>query len=45
MNIRYWLRESDEENKQQLWIEAYVCALQHMAEASVGSKMGHGGRE
>ena len=38
MNIRYWLRESDEEDEQQLWIEAYVCALQHVAEASMGQR-------
>ena len=36
MNIGYWLWESDEEDKWQLWIEAYVCALQHMVEASMG---------
>ena len=38
MNIGYWLRESDEENERQLWIEAYACALQHVAEASVGQR-------
>ena len=38
MNIRYWLWKSDEEDERQLWIEAYACALQRMAEASVGRK-------
>ena len=38
MNIRYWLWESDEEDEWQLWIEAYTCALQCMAEASVGRR-------
>ena len=37
LNIGYWLRESDED-EQQLWIETYACALQHMAEASVGRR-------
>ena len=35
MSIGYWLRESSEEDKRQLWIEAYPCALQRVAEASV----------
>ena len=38
MNIRYWLQESDEEDEWQLWLEAYVCALQCIAEASVGRR-------
>ena len=38
MNIRYWLQESDEEDEWQLWIEAYACALQRMAEASMGQR-------
>ena len=38
MNIGNWLRESDEEDERQLWIEAYACALQCMAEASVGQR-------
>ena len=38
MNIGYWLRESGREDEKQLWIEAYTCALQHMAEASVGQR-------
>ena len=36
MNIGYWLRESNEEDERQLWIEAYACALQRMVEALVG---------
>ena len=36
MDIGYWLHESNDEDEQQLWIEAYACALQCMAEASVG---------
>ena len=35
MNIRYWLHESDKEDEQRLWIEAYACALQCVAEASM----------
>ena len=38
MNIGCWLLESNKEDEQQLWIEAYACALQCMAEASVGRK-------
>ena len=38
MNIRHWLHESDDEDERQLWIEAYACALQCMAEASVGQR-------
>ena len=38
MNISYWLRESGGEDKRQSWIEAYTCALQCMAEASVGQR-------
>ena len=38
MNIGYWLRESDDEDERQLWIEAYACALQCVAEASVGRR-------
>ena len=38
MNIVYWLRESDKEDERQLWIEAYACALQCVAEASVGRR-------
>ena len=36
MNIGYWLRKNGGEDERQLWIEAYMCALQHMVEASVG---------
>ena len=36
MNIGYWLWERSGEGERQLWIEAYVCALQCMAEASMG---------
>ena len=38
MNISYWLQESSREDERQLWIEAYVCALQCVAEASVGQR-------
>ena len=38
MNIGHWLRESDDEDERQLWIEAYACALQCVAEASVGRR-------
>ena len=38
MNIRYWLSESDKEDERQLWIEAYTCALQHVAKGSMGRK-------
>ena len=38
MNIGYWLSESDEEDEWQLWIEAYACALQCVARASVGRR-------
>ena len=38
MNISYWLRESGREDERQSWIEAYACALQHMAEASMGRR-------
>ena len=30
MNIGYWLQESDEEDEQQLWIEAYACGLSNV---------------
>ena len=38
MNIGHWLHESEDEDERQLWIEAYVCALQRVAEASVGQR-------
>ena len=31
----HWLCEDHRENERQLWVEAYVCALQCMVEASV----------
>ena len=39
MNIGYRLRESRGENKRQSWIEAYACALQCVAEASMGQRL------
>ena len=36
MEIRWWLPLDREGNKEDLWIEAYACCLQHMAEASAG---------
>ena len=39
MNIGYWLRETRKKDDQQLWIEAYACALQHVAEASMGRRL------
>ena len=38
INIGYWWQESTREDERQLWIEAYACALQHVAEASVGRR-------
>ena len=38
MNIGYWLRETRKKDDRQLWIEAYACALQCVAEASVGRR-------
>ena len=38
MNIGYWLHETRKKDDQQLWIEAYTCALQCVAEASVGRR-------
>ena len=38
MNIGYWLRQTKKKDIRQFWIEAYVCALQHMAEASIGRR-------
>ena len=35
LNIGYWLRNDREVDDRQWWIEAYVCSLQCMAEASV----------
>ena len=36
LNIGHWLWEDRKVNERQKWIEAYVCTLQHVAEASVG---------
>ena len=38
MNIGYWLRQTKKKDIRQFWIEAYACALQHVAEASVGRR-------
>ena len=38
MDIGYWLCKSNNKDERQLWIEAYTCALQCMAEASVGQR-------
>ena len=38
MNISYWLWENSREDERQLWIEAYACGLQCVAEASVGRR-------
>ena len=37
MNIGYWLRQTKKKDRQ-FWIEAYACALQLVAEASVGRR-------
>ena len=38
MNIGYLLRQTKKKDIRQFWIEAYACALQRMAEASVGRR-------
>ena len=38
MDIGYWLPQTRKNNNRQFWIEAYVCALQRVAEASVGRR-------
>ena len=38
MNIGYWLRQTKKKDIRQFWIEAYACALQRVAEASVGRR-------
>ena len=38
MNIGYWLRQTKKKDIRQFWIEAYACALQRMAEASMGRR-------
>ena len=36
LDIGQWLWEDGNVDDRQLWIEAYMCSLQHMAKASVG---------
>ena len=36
LNIGCWIREDCNVSEHQKWIKAYACALQHLAEASVG---------
>ena len=38
MNIGYWLCQTKKKDIRQFWIEAYACALQRVAEASVGRR-------
>ena len=38
MNIGYWLHQTKKNDIRQFWIEAYMCALQRVAEASVGRR-------
>ena len=38
MNIGYWLHQTKKKDIRQFWIEAYACALQRMAEASIGRR-------
>ena len=38
MNIGYWLCQTKKKDIRQFWIEAYVCALQRVAEASIGRR-------
>ena len=38
MNIGYWLRQTKKKDIRQFWIEAYACALQRVAKASVGRR-------
>ena len=38
MNIGYWLHQIKKKDIRQFWIEAYACALQRVAEASVGRR-------
>ena len=38
MNIGYWLRQTKKKDIRQFWIEAYACALQRVAEASMGRR-------
>ena len=38
LDIGYWLCQTRKNNNRQFWIEAYACALQRVAEASVGRR-------
>ena len=38
MNIGYWLHQTKKKDIRQFWIEAYACALQRMAKASMGRR-------
>ena len=38
MNIGYWLCQTKKNDIRQFWIEAYACALQRVAEASIGRR-------
>ena len=38
MNIGYWLCQTKKKDIRQFWIEAYACALQCVAEASMGRR-------
>ena len=38
MDIGYWLHQTRKNNNRQFWIEAHTCALQRVAEASVGRR-------
>ena len=38
LDIGYWLRQTRKNNNRQFWIEAYACALQRVAEASIGRR-------
>ena len=38
MDIGYWLCQTRKNNNRQFWIEAYACALQRVAEASIGRR-------
>ena len=38
MNIGYWLHQTKKNDIRQFWIEAYACALQRVAEASIGRR-------
>ena len=38
LDIGYWLRRTRKNNNRQFWIEAYACALQRVAEASIGRR-------